>query len=260
MLDGQHLSRILMFMALTAGYGAFWFGLAALVNAMGARSATNALALMASWIVLVIVIPAGLNLAAKALYPLPSRIEMVQWLRAGDAAARKQSSQGRIFSADLLRKGEEEALEAGTVEFLRRVLPIEEKGEELAAPIFRKFEARKADQQELMVNLKYFSPSTITHSALNDLAENGAETFADYNRQVTTYQKRWRAYFRPFVLRTGYMSREQLANVPRFTYLPKPSGEVVLRTLADLGGLLVWFAGVLALGIVALRRYPADGR
>ncbi len=259
-LAGGDLWRIALFMAITAGYGAFWFGVAMLVNALGARSATNALALMATWIAFVIVIPAGLNLAAKVIYPLPSRIQMVQWLRSGDEIARKQSAKGRIFNADLLRKGEEEALEAGTVEFLRRVLPMEQHGEELAAPIFRTFDARKAAQQRFTIGLKYLSPAMITHAALNDLAENSAETFADFNRQVTAYQMVWRAYFRPIVHDSGFMSRAQLLQVPRFSYQRETGSGILARTVENTGGVLLWFAAVFAVGLLALRRYPADNR
>lgn len=261
MLGGEDLGRIVLFMAIVAAYGAFWFGLAILVNALGARSATNALALMATWIGLVIVIPAGLNLAAKSLYPLPSRIQMVQSLREGDAAARAQATgQGRIFNADLLRKGEEEALEAGTIEFLRRSMPLEQRGEELAAPIFQEFEARKAAQQQFTLRLKYLSPATIAQAALNDLAENGAETFAGFNRQVATYQQQWRDYFRPFVFDTGYMTLEQLRAVPRFSYHREPNADIVGRALRECGGVLIWFALMLTAGLALLRVYPRDSR
>lgn len=260
MFGTENLWRIVLFMAITAGYGVFWFGVSVLVNALGARSATNALALMATWIAFVIVIPAGLNLAAKSLYPLPSRIQMVQWLREGDETARKEVVQGRIFNADLLRKGEEEALEAGTVEFLRRVLPIEQRGEELAAPIFRTFEARKSAQQRFTLSLKYLSPATITHAVLNDLAENSAGAFANFNRQVNAYQREWRAYFLPIVLDGGYMTRDQILQIPRFSYRREESRDIVARTLNELGGVVIWFGGVLTLGLAPLRRYPKDSR
>src|SRR4030095_1255992 len=85
--------RLLLWMAVVAGYGAFWFALAILVNAFGRNSATNAMALAGLWLALALLLPALLNVAATTIYPVPSRVEMVQATRRASAEATATGTQ-----------------------------------------------------------------------------------------------------------------------------------------------------------------------
>jgi len=76
------LPRLALWVAVVAAYGAFWFALAVLVNAMGRGSSTNALTLAGLWLVFVLLIPSLLNVGTKAAHPVPSRVEMIQAMRA----------------------------------------------------------------------------------------------------------------------------------------------------------------------------------
>lgn len=241
-------------------YGAFWFGLAVLVNAFGKKSAANALILMGVWIALVLIAPAALNLAAKSAYPLPSRIEMVQSMRRGDKVAEQQSGFERSYRADLLRKGEEEALEASISDFYAKILPLEEKGERIAAPIFEKFEAQRQSQQRLTEGLKYISPAAVTQTALSDLAGHSVASFNDFTSQVLAYHGEWRGFFYPKVMENRMLTREELAGIPRFSYVPEADGRIFTRVLRDIAALGLFAGLALMLGFAMLRRYPAAGR
>jgi ABC-2 type transport system permease protein len=257
--DGQ-LWRIGMLGVILVLYGAFWFALAVLVNAFGAKSATNALVMMATWIGLVLIIPAGLNLAAKTIYPLPSRIEMVQALRRSDNAAEKESNFNRSYRADLLRKSEEAALEASSNDFYAKVLPLEQRSEAIAAPVFQRFERQRQAQQELAERMKYLSPAAITQIALSELANHSAQDFNDFNRQVEAYHQAWRDYFLPATLANRLMTREEMVNIPRFVYRPESNGVVGARVAIDVLALLAFAVVVFAAGFASLKRYPAAAR
>jgi ABC-2 type transport system permease protein len=241
-------------------YGLFWFGLAVLVNSFGRKSAANALVLMGVWIALVLIVPAALNLAAKTIYPLPSRIEMVQAIRRGDKAAEEQSKFQRAYRADLLRKGEEEALEASTSDFYSKVLPLEAKGEAIAAPIFNRFQDQRRSQQELTERLKYVSPAAITQIALSELANHSAANFNNFSEQVEAYHQQWRGFFYPKVMANRLLTREELAGVPRFRYVPEGDGIVFRRISRDVAALAIFALLALGIGFALLRRYPAAGR
>jgi ABC-2 type transport system permease protein len=73
-------------------YGAFWFALAVAVAARGEASATNAALLAGAWLVLVVLVPSAFNLLATTLYPVPSRVEMVQAVRAASDRANAQGA------------------------------------------------------------------------------------------------------------------------------------------------------------------------
>ena len=88
-------SAALRFMLWIAGvgvYGAFWFATAVFVGSLGRGSATNAMTLAGLWLGLVLIVPASLNLGAAVLYPVPSRVEMVQAVREASDAATAEGS------------------------------------------------------------------------------------------------------------------------------------------------------------------------
>jgi ABC-2 type transport system permease protein len=257
--DGQ-LWRLGALALILLLYGGFWFGLAVLVNAFGQKSATNALIMMATWLGLVLIIPAGLNLAAKTVYPLPSRIEMVQALRRGDAQATKESNFNRAYRADLMRKSEEEALEASTNDFYAKVLPLEERSEQIALPIFKRFESQRAAQQDIAERMKFLSPAAVTQIALSELANHSAQNFNDFNRQVEAYHEVWRNYFLPAVMANRLLTREEMVNIPRFKYRAESNSTVGARILGDLVALLVFAVVVFVAGFASLKRYPAGAR
>ena len=257
--EGQ-IWRLGLFSLIVALYGLFWFALAVLVNAFGKRSATNALALLAVWIALVLIVPAAVTLAAKSLFPLPSRIEMVQALRRGGDLAEKQSKFDRSYRADLLRKGEEDALEASTADFYKRILPIEERGEQIARPIFDRFNRQRLAQQDLAETFKYASPAAIAQVALSELANHSARNYNDFTNQVEGYHRTWRNYFLPAVMANRLLTRSEMENVPRFQYRPEPNSIIWSRLAADILGLLIISGMVAFAGAAVLRRYPAAAK
>jgi ABC-2 type transport system permease protein len=70
------MPKFLLWLCAAGGYGAFWFGLALMVNARGKGPAANAVVLAACWLVLVMLLPAAVRFAAKAIYPIPPRSEL----------------------------------------------------------------------------------------------------------------------------------------------------------------------------------------
>ena len=259
-VTGGALWRVGVLALALLAYGAFWFGLAVLVNAFGKRSAANALALMGAWIALVLIVPGCLNLVAKAIYPLPSRIEMVQALRRSDRVAETETKFSRSYRADLMRKSEEEAVAASNADFYTKVLPLEEKGEAMARPIFDRFRAQKRAQQGFTDRLKFLSPAVIAQTTLSELANQSSANFEDFADQVESYHKVWRNYFIPSVMASRLLTRDEFTAIPRFHYRPESDGVVGRRLIVNLLGLLL-FAGVATVaGFVLLRRYPAAAR
>jgi ABC-2 type transport system permease protein len=252
--------RIGMFVLAMALYGTFWFGVSVVVNAFMVKSATNALVMIVAWIALVVVVPAAVNLIGKSMYPLPSRIEMVNALREGEEAARLEVKNERIFSADLLARGEEAALETGTLTLMKRLLPLEQRAEELAAPVFDEFNHQKSLQRKFASNMRFLSPATVVQAALNGLADNGESSFSAYSTQVIEYQRQWRSYFLPFAMEGRLMTLAELKGFPRFNYRPDDNATVLGEVANSLWVLLVYVFLVFLTGFLLLKRYSADRR
>lgn len=145
--------RLIALIAVVAAYGAFWFGLSITVNAFSKTSSTNALILMSIWLALVLIVPATLSLVAKSMYPLPSRIEMTQALRRADALVKKEVGYQRPFNTELLGRGTEVALDTTIGQFYKELLPLEQRAEAVAAPIFKQFDEQRSAQQQLAARL-----------------------------------------------------------------------------------------------------------
>jgi ABC-2 type transport system permease protein len=94
--DAANLQRLALWLVVVLAYGAFWFALAIAVTAWGKPSATNAMALAGLWLLLVVVLPSTLNLIATTMYPVPSRVEMIQAMR---AASDRAAAEGATLMA-----------------------------------------------------------------------------------------------------------------------------------------------------------------
>jgi ABC-2 type transport system permease protein len=97
------LARFGLWVAVVTAYGGVWFALAVWVASFGRGSSTNAMVLAGLWLVLVILLPALFNLAATTLYPVPSRVEMIQAMR--DASCWPSSTSTTRNSPPTARSG-----------------------------------------------------------------------------------------------------------------------------------------------------------
>lgn len=254
------LWRIGALAAVVVVYGVFWFGLAIVVNSFPTKSSTNALILMGAWLALVLVVPSALNLTAKGMYPLPSRIEMTQALRRGDAVVKQEVGYQRPYDKDVLGRSQEEALVTTLSDFYITLLPLEQRAEEVAAPIFNKFEEQRRSQQLLAERLKYLSPAAVTQFTLQEIANQSADNFYGFTKQVDAYHQSWRDYFLPFVLENRLMTRQEMKDVPRFSYQPPSNDVVSARILENFTALLLFAVAATAAGFMLLRRYQAAMR
>ena len=67
--------------ALLSAYNLFWFVLSCVINIKVNNSAKNALTLIGLWLLIVLVLPASINQIGNSLYPVPSRLKMINEIR-----------------------------------------------------------------------------------------------------------------------------------------------------------------------------------
>jgi ABC-2 type transport system permease protein len=84
--------HVILWIATVVLYGLFWFATTVAVTALGRPSATNAMILAGAWLVLVVLVPSLLNMAATTAYPVPSRVEMIQAMRIASDDATEEGS------------------------------------------------------------------------------------------------------------------------------------------------------------------------
>ncbi|WP_428273770.1 DUF3526 domain-containing protein [Candidatus Palauibacter sp.] len=247
--------RILLWCSAVVAYALFWFVLAAWVNSLRRSSAWNATVLVGAWLVLVVVLPAAINIAAGLLHPLPSRVQMV-------TAQREASNEAVNQRSELLARYLEDhpemaegvvadepglgALAWAATDAVNRRL------EEVTA----EHDARRAEQIALVRRYRFLSPALLAQEVLIDAAGTGDARFAAFQSQVRVFAERWREFFVPAILASEQMNAGVLSDVPQFRLADEASADVVRRAgvpLSVLIGLLVLAGAGAGVGLGRVR-------
>lgn len=240
------LARLGLWVASVVAYGAFWFGLAMLVASLGLRSAANATVLASTWLVLVVVLPSVFNLVATSVFPVPSRMELVQAVRvASDDANAAGSKLLAGYYEDHPELATGDASQAMTDFNVVRVA-VSDDVERRVRPVIVRYEQQIAGQQRLVDGLRFISPAVLMQSALNDIAGTGYERHQRFLQQVDGYHAAWRQFFTPLIFQKA--SFTDYRATPRFAFDEETSGSVAARVTPAVLGLaipalaLIWFA------------------
>lgn len=246
--------RLVLWLAAVAAYGAFWFGLAVAAASFGRNSTTNATLLASAWLVLIVMTPALFNLAATMLYPVPSRVEMVQAMREAQDEANKGGSQALArFYEDHPELATGDPTQAMNDFNVVRVA-VNDEVERRVRPVVNHYEAQIASQQQLIDSLRFLSPAILMQAALNDVAGTGTDRHRHYLAQVDAFHREWRDYFVPKIFTKTLIA--DFDSVPRFQYREEPVGTVASRVVAGVAGLLIPAIVLVVLGFRRMRRFP----
>jgi ABC-2 type transport system permease protein len=250
--------RLLFWIGIVVAYGAFWFALAVAVNAFGKSSATNALALAGLWLVFVLLVPSLLNVAVTSIYPVPSRVEMIQ-------ATRRASAEATAKGSQLLAKYFEDHPEltaggkADPTDFYTRSIATQEETEQLVQPVVDHFDRQVIGQQSLVDRFRFLSPAVVTQAALNDVAGASVARYRHFLALVDEFHQSWKSYFNPRIVQKARFGAEDYSRFPNFAFREEPSSAVARRVAIGLIGLLLPALIIGWMALRALRRYPLVG-
>lgn len=239
-------------------YALFWFALVLAVNACGKSSASNAMVLIIAWVMLVLVIPAVLNLIISAAVPSPSRTELATRTRVLTAEAMARNN--KLLSTDYAHVGKPGVLvpKDGGIQSagrLRGMFLIEREVDDKIAPELARFDLQQDRRQRLVAQYSFLSPAAVAAEAMSALAGTGQQRHAWFMQQVAGYHAEWKTFFFSRVDAAQAVSVADFKQIPRFTWHEEPSTLVWRRALAALAQLLA--PCLLLLGFTAwrLRRY-----
>ncbi len=233
--------RVLLWCAAVVAYSLFWFVLAAWVNTLRRSSAWNATVLVGAWLVLVVVLPAAINIAAGLLHPLPSRVEMITAQRdASNDAVNQRSELLARYLEDHPEMAEGVVADEPGLGALAWAATdaVNRRLEEVTS----EHDARRADQIVLVRRYRFLSPALLAQEVLADAAGTGDARFAHFQSQVRAFAEQWREFFVPAILADEQMTASVLPNVPRFRLADEGPGDAARRAavpLTVLGGLVL---------------------
>ncbi|CAM3128078.1 DUF3526 domain-containing protein [Corallococcus soli] len=239
-------------LALVVGYGAFWFVLALAVNARALSSATNALVLVGAWLVLVVVVPAAVQLGVSGLYPVPSRVALVGATREASLEAQRRGSE--VLSA-YFQDHPELAPKGTQVEgYWPTALAVQDEAARATAPVVAAFQSQLERQQAALGVLRFLSPALAFQQALQDVAGTGGLRHAHFLPQVDRFHAAWRDALLPRVFSGDTLGAAEHARLPRFAYVEQPGADVVHQVALGFLALALPTLLVLGLGLTWLGR------
>lgn len=254
----EALPRLVLWCGVVVAYALLWFGLALWVNALGRPSAWNATVLVGAWLVLVVVLPAALNIVAGVLHPLPSRVEMITAQReaSNEAVNRRSELLARYLEDHPEMAGGVVAEGANTAALSWAATEdVNRRLEEVAAS----YETRLAAQRDVLRRYRFLSPALLAQEALNDAAGTGDARFDGFQDQVRAFAAEWKAFFVPAILSGRRMTADIVDDLPRFRHTDESIGDVARRAARPLTAilLLTTFVGIPA--FVGLGRVRGGG-
>ena len=250
----QNGAQITQWAILVICYAAFWFALAGLVNVRGKNSASNAMTLLGCWLGLVLLVPSLVGVAASALYPIPSRLELIQASRqaAADAAIQRGGVMARYYEdhPELAPK----TPQTGAPNSYLRFYATQEVMARSTEPLLARYDAQLAKQQALVNRFRFLSPAIVTQESLNDLAGTGSARYRSFSRQANQFHDDYRDYFRPKAFGLITLTSSDYDEMPRFEWREETTGEVARRVLPAIAALLIGTIALSALTFAFARR------
>lgn len=251
--------RLLLWAMLVVAYTFFWFAVALLVNAGGFSSATNATASIAIWLLLVVIFPSLLNIAATTLHPLPSRLELISRMREADNETNRE---GKNLLARYVTDHPELAPGGAGVnldDFTTRFYAQKQETERRALAEVSAYDQQLAAQQRVINRYRFLSPAIVMQETLNDIAGTSRQRHELFAQQVRSFMDGWRERYVPLVFRKVSLRPEDYEGVPRFQFREEATGDVARRVIVGLFGLILPTFAIGLLALRALRRYPLVG-
>jgi ABC-2 type transport system permease protein len=263
--EGGVIPRLLLWACAATFYGAFWFALGVAVSALGKSSATNALALAACYLAFVIITPSLVNLDATTLYPIPSRIDFVNEMRAETQEANRQGSQllGKYFEdhPELAKPQDTKSpfSKTGEDDFAMLSMAKDELVARRMKPLLDRFDEQLSHQNRLVNRFRYLSPAILMQSLLYDGAGVGVDRYQYFLQQVDEYHQSWRRYFSPRIFEKQALSSGDLTGLPLFQFAEERVITVIKRALWPGLAMALLTALIGYAGLRAYRRFPVVG-
>lgn len=228
------VTPLVLWAATVVAYALFWFALASAVNCVSRSSAVNALTLIGSWVLLVLVVPVLLNVAVSYAAPAPSRTELATRTRMVTVAALTRYND--LLSSDYAYVDNPSVLLArdGRLEVaprLRGLYLVQRDTDVELEGLLTAFNRQVDAQQRLVDRWGLVSPAIVMHEAMAAVAGNGTSRYVHFRDQVGEFHARWRAFFEPKVLQGIAVTEADLDTMPAFHWRERSAvdatGEIV---------------------------------
>ncbi len=244
----ENAGVLLRLLVMVTAYILFWFLVALIINSMGHSSGANVVSIISVWVVLVLLLPSIIAQLGNSLYPIPSRINMINEMRAAKAEADRQADSILDgFLRDHPELATQDKSSDNQYTYYLKYFASQDVVRNAIRPVLDEYQIKLKQQQNWAHTLRFLSPSLILQSELNDIAGTSSAHYEAYRNDVIDFAEAWRNYFMPRMFANESMRKEDFALLPAFTFNYEKSGTLaasnlfaMLLFLIALGGLSTW--------------------
>lgn len=250
MARGTPLGALSVVLLVTAGYLAFWSGLALILATRKASSAANAMALMGCWVVLTFVLPTLANAVLARAVPVHQGVDLM--------LAQRETVHGAwdLPPGDTMEKffrthpewKHTAPLPAGF--HWKWYYAFQQLGDESVASQAEAYRNSLLARQRWTSWLGWVLPGVGVQSALQRQADTDLQAQLGYQDRIADFHGQLRAFYYPYLFEERSFGTQDFARQPKFVSSQQPS----TLPQGQLLGLMVVGALALALGIAAARR------
>ena len=250
---GDDAAGLALLAATIVAHVVFWLGAAAVVNLVARAPAHAAAALVAAWLAAAVIVPAWLTAVVVTWVPVPSRVQLIEGIRAAGNLTPAESSTllAQYFMAHPDASLGHGPHDAGAL----RSLVLQDEVDRRTAALREAYGRALGARQRLADRLQVLSPVVLVQGALNEIAGASNARFLRYAAQLDTFHTEWRAYFYPRVHRHSRLASSDYDQFPTFSFREEASRAVIGR--AAFATALVLAAGLALLAIGLLRVHAA---
>jgi len=264
-LSGQDWGRLLLMFLIFFLYLSVFFTLGLLVSTRTNKGSTSFLVLLLIWVIFVTIIPKVAVLAASRLNPIPSVHEITA---KKDAFLQQVQGGAQKKVLDWIKEnqpkpgGDQKAFQEKFKKFLEDFQQESTaKIDANNAALERDYQARKRSQERLAVNLSRISPASALTFSTMSLARTGMDEHERFLASIRAFKPIWTKWANSRMMQTldfgggGQTAKVSLADMPQHAFEPEGLSKSLVRTLPDIGLMLVLIIVFFAWAYISFLKY-----
>jgi ABC-2 type transport system permease protein len=234
-----------------AAYLAFWAAIAVVVASGARSSAANATALMGSWVLLTLVLPALANAVLARAVPVQQGVDLMLAQRQAVHAAwdRPPAETMDSFFRSHPQWRHTAPLPAGF--HWKWYYAFQQLGDESVAAQVAAYRDSLLVRQRWTERLGWWLPSVGAQAALHRLADTDLQAQVAYQDAITAFHGRLRAFYYPYFFNGSAFGAPDFAAQPRF----QPPPQAIAVPVSQLVGLTLMAIAAVSLGMRRSRRH-----
>lgn len=196
-------------------YITFWFAISWLVVSLQKQSGHNAMILLICWLMLTIIIPAGVNAINERLFPVPEAFSTVLENRDGYHNKWDEEKEPTIARFhELYPQFREFKHPVGKDYSWIWYYAMQQMGDEEAAHFSKAFKEKLKRRNELSQLIGFFIPSIHTQLSLNSIAQSDMDNQLRYMEKLEEFHEEKRLYFYPKIFKEERVKDEDWGKYP----------------------------------------------